>query len=181
MKVGGRGDMRRRDRQVVALVNLVLLVGIGVIATLATELVPSGHAVTSVLTIASAIGVIAILVWSGVGPRRGLVRDLRDADARYRAMVEELPAVLYVADLGAEATWHYVSPRIQELLGYTAAEWQADTSLWMSHIHPDDRQRVLEDEEFDGRRDIGARSVSEYRMRTRDGREVWIRDEGVVI
>jgi diguanylate cyclase (GGDEF)-like protein/PAS domain S-box-containing protein len=180
-KVGGRAEASRRDRQVVALVNLVLLVGIGVIAALATELVPSGHEVTSVLAIASAVGVILILAWSGVGPRRGLVRDLQDADARYRAMVEELPAVLYVADLGADATWHYVSPRIQELLGYTAAEWQADTSLWMSHIHPDDRQQVLEDEEFDGRRDIGARSVSEYRMRTRDGREVWVRDEGVVI
>jgi diguanylate cyclase (GGDEF)-like protein/PAS domain S-box-containing protein len=180
-KVGGRAEARRRDHQVVALVNLVLLVGIGVIAALATELVPSGHEITSVLTIASAIGVIGILAWSGVGPRRGLVRDLKDADARYRAMVEELPAVLYVADLGAEATWHYVSPRIQELLGYTTEEWQADTSLWMSHIHPDDRRQVLEDEEFDGRRDIGARSVSEYRMRTRDGREVWIRDEGVVI
>jgi diguanylate cyclase (GGDEF)-like protein/PAS domain S-box-containing protein len=180
-KVGGRPDATRRDRQVVALVNVALLVGIGVIAALATELVPSGHAVTSIPAIASAIGVAGILVWSGVGPRRGLVHDLRDADARYRAMVEELPAVLYVADFGAEATWHYVGPRIQELLGYSADEWQADPSLWMSHIHPDDRQRVLEDEEFDGRREIGARSVSEYRMRTRDGREVWIRDEGVVI
>ena len=40
---------------------------------------------------------------------------------------------------------------------------------------------VLEDEEFDGHREIGARTVSEYRMRTRDGREVWIRDEGVCI
>jgi diguanylate cyclase (GGDEF)-like protein/PAS domain S-box-containing protein len=180
-KAGERTDTRRRDRQVVALVNVALLVGIGVIAALATEFVPSGHEVTSVLAVASGIGVVGILVWSGVGPRRGLVRDLKDADARYRAMVEDLPAVLYVADLGADATWHYVSPRIQELLGYSAEEWQADTSLWMSHIHPDDRKRVLEDEEFDGRRDIGARSVSEYRMRTRDGREVWVRDEGVVI
>ena len=124
---------------------------------------------------------VAVFVWAGVGPRRALIRDLRDAQASYRAMVEQLPAVLYVADLGADATWHYVSPRIQELLGYSAEEWQADTSLWMSHIHPDDRQQVLEDEEFDGHREIGARSVSEYRMRTRDGREKWIRDEGVVI
>jgi diguanylate cyclase (GGDEF)-like protein/PAS domain S-box-containing protein len=180
-RVGRRADARRRDRPIVALVNVVLLVGIGVIAVLATELAPSGRVATSLLAVASAVGVIGILAWSGVGPRRGLVHDLRDAEARYRAMVEELPAVLYVADLGANPTWHYVSPRIQELLGYSAAEWQADTSLWMSHIHPDDRQKVLEDEEFGGQREIGARSVSEYRMRTRDGREVWIRDEGVVI
>jgi len=176
-----RAQARRRDRQVVLLVGVVLLIALGALALLANELAPSGHEVTSILAAASIAGVVAILAWSGVGPRRGLVRDLEDAEARYRAMVEQLPAVLYVADLGADATWYYVSPRIEELLGYTVAEWQGDTGLWMSHIHPDDRQQVLDDEEFDGHREIGARSVSEYRMRTRSGREVWIRDEGVVI
>jgi diguanylate cyclase (GGDEF)-like protein/PAS domain S-box-containing protein len=181
MTVQDRAQARRRDRQVVLLVGVVLLIALGALALLANELAPSGHEATSILAAASIAGVVAILAWSGVGPRRGLVRDLEDAEARYRGMVEQLPAVLYVADLGADATWHYVSPRIEELLGYTAAEWQGDTGLWMSHIHPDDRQQVLDDEEFDGHRQIGARSVSEYRMRTRGGREVWIRDEGVVI
>ena len=159
----------------------MLLVALAAIAALATTAVPSEHRVLSLLLAGSVAGVIGIVVWSGVGPRRGLVRDLEDAEARYRAMVDELPAVLYVADFGADATWHYVSPRIHDLLGYTAAEWMADSSLWMSHIHPDDRQRVIDDEEFEGRREIGAETVSEYRMRTREGREVWIRDEGVVI
>jgi diguanylate cyclase (GGDEF)-like protein/PAS domain S-box-containing protein len=165
----------------VALVGAALLVALAVIAALATELAPSGHGVISVLGLASVAGVIGILAWSGVGPRRGLVRDLEDADARYRAMVEQLPAVVYVADIGAQATWHYVSPRIVELLGYSADEWLADRSLWMSNMHPDDRQRVIEAEEFGGRRAIGDRSVIEYRMRTRGGREVWIRDEEIVI
>ena len=160
----------------------MLLVALAAIAALASTAVPSDHRVTSLLLLAASVaGVIGIVVWSGVGPRRGLVHDLEDAEARYRAMVDELPAVLYVADFGAQATWHYVSPRIHDLLGYTAAEWMADSSLWMAHIHPDDRKRVIDDEEFNGRREIGAETVSEYRMRTREGREVWIRDEGVVI
>ena len=159
----------------------MLLVALATIAALASTAVPSEHRVTSLLLAASVAGVIGIVVWSGVGPRRGLVHDLEDAEARYRAMVDELPAVLYVADFGAEATWHYVSPRIHDLLGYTAAEWMADSSLWMAHIHPDDRKRVIDDEEFGGLREIGAETVSEYRMRTREGRDVWIRDEGVVI
>ncbi len=142
---------------------------------------PGEHRLTSLLLATGAAALIGILAWSGLGSRRGLVRDLEDAETRYRAMVEQLPAVLYVADFGAEATWHYVSPRIQELLGYSAEEWLADPRLWIAHIHPDDRQRVIEDENFDGRREIGVGNVSEYRMRTRDGREVWIRDEGVVI
>jgi diguanylate cyclase (GGDEF)-like protein/PAS domain S-box-containing protein len=179
--VPARPRARSRDRQVVALVGVVLLIALAAVAILARELLPTGHEVTTILAAASLAGVIGILAWAGIGPRRGLVRDLMDADARYRAMVEQLPAVVYVADIGAQATWHYVSPRIQELLGYTAAEWLADTNLWISLIHPDDRRRVIEAEDFGGRRAIGDRSVIEYRMRTRDAREVWIRDEEIVI
>jgi PAS domain-containing protein len=127
-RVEKRAQARRRDRQVVLLVGVVLLFALGALALLANELAPAGHEATSILAAASIAGVVAILAWSGVGPRRGLVRDLEDAEARYRAMVEQLPAVLYVADLGADATWHYVSPRIEELLGYTVAEWQGDTA-----------------------------------------------------
>ena len=172
---------RRSDRRVVAFVGSALLLILAAIAALGTAMVPSEQRGASGLIAASIAGVIGIVIWSGVGPRRGLVRDLADAEARYRDMVEQLPAILYVADFGADATWYYVSPQIEELLGYTPEEWTADRSLWISHIHPEDRQRVIDDEEFDGRREIGAQTVSEYRMRTRNGREVWIRDEGVVI
>ena len=170
-----------RDRRVAAFVGSVLLLALAEITALWTAAVPTEHRLMSVLLATGVAGLIGVLAWSGIGPRRRLVRDLENAEERYRAMVEQLPAVLYVADFGAEATWHYVSPRIQELLGYSAEEWLADPRLWMAHIHPDDRRRVIEDENFDGRREIGVGNVSEYRMRTRAGREVWIRDEGVVI
>ncbi|MDP9469011.1 MAG: PAS domain S-box protein, partial [Chloroflexota bacterium] len=171
----------RRRRSAAALAGSVFLVSVAATAAIVPPGLIGGHAVASAAAAACAAGVVAIIAWPGIGPRRRLVRQLKAAEERYRAMVEQLPAVLYVADFGAEAIWHYVSPRIHELLGYTAEEWMADPKLWMAHIHPDDRQQVLEDENFDGRRELGAESVSEYRMRTRDGREVWVRDEGVVI
>ncbi|MEO8252002.1 MAG: EAL domain-containing protein [Chloroflexota bacterium] len=174
-------QVRRHRRQIVALIGSLLLVALAGIAAVMSAAEPSEHRISSLLAAASVSGALGFILYSGVGSRRGLARDLEDAEARYQAMVEQLPAVLYMADLGAQATWHYVSPRIHDLLGFTAEEWAADTGLWMEHIHPDDRAQVLEDEEFDGRREIGAQSVSEYRMRRRDGREVWIRDEGVVI
>ena len=158
-----------------------LLVVVAAAAATVTGGNTGGQAIASIVVAACAAGVVAIIAWPAIGPHRRLTRDLKDAEERYRAMVEQLPAVLYVADFGAEATWHYVSPRIQDLLGFSAEEWKADPRLWISHIHPDDRQRVIQEEEFGGRRELGAESVSEYRMRTRDGREVWIRDEGVVM
>ncbi len=169
------------DRQVVALVISVLLLAVAALAAVWTERVPDSREVALLTAGVSSILLVGVFVWAGVGPRRGLIRDLIAADARYRAMVEQLPAVVYVADIGAQATWHYVSPRIQELLGFTVAEWLADTSLWMSLMHPDDRDRVIKAEDFGGQRAIGDRSVIEYRMRRRDGHEVWIRDEEIVI
>jgi len=125
--------------------------------------------------------VVVVVAWHGVRQGSDLSNDLRSAEERFRGMVEQLPAVVYVADIGPQATWHYVSPRIQELLGFTATEWLADKGLWVGQMHPDDRDRVIEAEDFGGQRAIGDRNVIEYRMRRRDGREVWIRDEEIVI
>ena len=79
-------------------------------------------------------------------------------------MVEQLPAVLYAADLAA-ATWHYVSPLIQELLGYSAEEWQADTSLWIATSTPTIASRCSPTRNSTAIARSGPRSVSEYLMR----------------
>jgi diguanylate cyclase (GGDEF)-like protein/PAS domain S-box-containing protein len=90
-------------------------------------------------------------------------------------LVERLPAISYVAEPGAEGRWRYVSPQIEGLLGYSREEWLADPRMWARCIHPDDRARVLEEEE----RNAGT-GGTEYRMVSRDGRVVWVRDEAVL-
>jgi diguanylate cyclase (GGDEF)-like protein/PAS domain S-box-containing protein len=96
-------------------------------------------------------------------------------ERRYRTLVERLPVVSYVAEYGPQGRWTYVSPQIEQMLGYTPAEWTADPSLWASRIHPDDRERVLAEEELCARG--GGPLAIEYRMIARDGRLVWVRDE----
>ena len=44
--------------------------------------------------------------------------------------MERLPAISYVAEPGAEGRWRYVSPQIEELLGYSREEWLADPHMW---------------------------------------------------
>ena len=39
------------------------------------------------------------------------------AEVRYRMLVEQIPAVTYIADFTADAPFLYVSPQIEELLG----------------------------------------------------------------
>ena len=105
--------------------------------------------------------------------------ELRAAEARYRTLVERLPAVTYIAELGAGGPWHYVSPQIESMLGFSPAEWLSDPMNWLNHIHPDDREIALAAEKsFQETHEL---FQAEYRMFARDGRLVWFRDEGVLL
>ena len=105
--------------------------------------------------------------------------ELRAAEARYRTLVERLPAITYVAELGADGPWHYVSPQIETMLGFSPAEWLSDPMNWMNHIHPEDREIALAAEQrFQETHEL---FQSEYRMCARDGRLMWFRDEGVLL
>jgi PAS domain S-box-containing protein len=105
--------------------------------------------------------------------------ELSAAENRYRTLVERLPAVTYVAELGASGPWHYVSPQIESMLGFSSAEWLADSSNWINRIHSEDRGSVLAVEEhFQKHRDL---FQAEYRVFARDGRVLWFRDEAVML
>jgi len=97
----------------------------------------------------------------------------------YRRLVERLPAIVYASELGENGRWRYVSPQVEEILGYTPEEWLADAGLWARLLHPEDRERALSQET---RKTMGNRNPPpvDYRMITRDGRTVWILDEAVL-
>src|SRR4029077_13661144 len=74
--------------------------------------------------------------------------QLRHAEARYRTLVEEIPAVTFMAaldDSAAAIRELYVSPQIESLLGFTQKEWLEDPVLWYRQLHPDDRERWHEE------------------------------------
>ena len=101
-----------------------------------------------------------------------------DADAidRYRALIEEIPALTYVAwadDTGSRA---YVSPQLLAMTGFSPGEWLAEPDMWVRRLHPEDRERVLR--QFREASASGGRFASEYRVLDREGRVMWWRDEG---
>jgi PAS domain S-box-containing protein len=108
-----------------------------------------------------------------------LVAELRDAEGRYRSLVERLPAIVYRAELGIRAPWSYVSPQVETILGFTAREWIANPALWLDSIHPDDRDVAIAAEQLTQR--TGHPLNCEYRMFSKDGRVVLIRDEAVLL
>ncbi|HMJ35824.1 MAG TPA: EAL domain-containing protein [Baekduia sp.] len=120
-----------------------------------------------------------IAVVDDVTERAEALDRLALAEARYRGLVEHVPAVTYVAAWDEHATLTYVSPQIETLLGWPPDAFLADQDLWYRCVHPDDlgRVRAIEVASFAS----GERIDTEFRMRTRDGRELWVRDKEAVI
>jgi diguanylate cyclase (GGDEF)-like protein/PAS domain S-box-containing protein len=138
-----------------------------------------------VRVIARSLG-MGIELLRGVAEERALrrrteteVRVRKQAEADYRNLVERLPAIVYTAEMGEDGRWRYVSPQVEEILGFTPEEWMSDQDLWAKCIHPEDRERALSQE---SERILGDRDPPpvDYRMITRSGAVVWILDEAVL-
>jgi PAS domain S-box-containing protein len=100
---------------------------------------------------------------------------LRRAEARFRTLVEQIPAVTFMAVLGEGKNEVYVSPHIESMLGYTQDEWLADPFLWYWRLHPDDR--AIWNDEFTRGCQTGGPFRAECRFLARDGRTVWVHGE----
>lgn len=110
-----------------------------------------------------------------ITPYKAAGAALREAEARYRTLVEQIPAAVYVDPADALGSPLYVSPRVEALLGYSPEEWLANPTLWRERLHPDDRQRV--ESVFAQARKTGEAASAEYRFLARDGRIVWVLDQ----
>ena len=109
----------------------------------------------------------------------GRDRQAPNADAIYRALVEQIPAVIFMADLDQGIGEAYVSPQIEASLGFSQEEWLEDPIRWYRQIHPDDKQRwsVEAAQMFLS----GTALRSAYRVLARDGRVVWFHCEAKMI
>jgi PAS domain S-box-containing protein len=114
-----------------------------------------------------------------VTEHRRAQQALEASEQRYRALVEQVPAIVYTAALGPEGSWDFVSPHVERMLGYAVHDWTDNASLWVASIHPEDRDGALRDEA--ALAEPGDQLLSEYRMIARDGRVVHVRDEATVI
>jgi PAS domain S-box-containing protein len=124
----------------------------------------------------SLAGTIAVAV--DVSERSRDERAREEAETLYRSLVEQLSAVTYIAELGVEGEWLFVSPQIESLLGYSAREWRANAANWIENVHPEDRHIVLDAEAV---AEGGNPFRAEYRMFRRDGQLIWINDSGSLV
>lgn len=121
----------------------------------------------------------ALLSVDGFAPADAADPQSPTVDARYQTLVEQLPAVVFMAFLDRGTGEAYVSPHIEQLLDFTRQEWLEDPVRWYQHIHPEDKERWSTEAAsllFSGE---PLRSV--YRVLARDGRIVWFHCEAKMV
>jgi len=122
--------------------------------------------------------------WQGVmydiTPLKEAEAHVREAEARFRTVVEHNPAALYIEDLNPDWVGTvYASPVIEGITGYSPHAWTSDPDLWHKIVHPDDLAAVTEAE----RRCIeeGAPFEMDLRLIRPDGSVVWVHDRAVLV
>ncbi|HMP76491.1 MAG TPA: response regulator [Kiritimatiellia bacterium] len=108
--------------------------------------------------------------------RRAAEENLRRSEGRYRELVEEIPAVTYIAALDERRTVYFMSNQINRWLGIDAA---AQRSLWENFTHPEDRGAM--EEVISRALESGSAFTCEYRFQRADGSIIWVRDHAVVV
>jgi len=94
----------------------------------------------------------------------------------------DIPAIVYVWSVARglqDMAEEYISPQIEQVLGFRAEEWQADPDLWVKRLHPEDRDEVMD--ELARSVETGEGFRLEYRMIARDGSVVWLHDVAAVV
>ncbi len=124
---------------------------------------------------------VAALVSIGFLRRRvgARTKDLRATESRLRALVEQVPAIIYTESASEPGKALYVSPQFETLLGHPVEDWLNEKYGWKKCVHPDDLEKVIAEDERTFA--SGEPFCLEYRVVTKNGDVVWVRDEAVLI
>jgi two-component system, cell cycle sensor histidine kinase and response regulator CckA len=122
---------------------------------------------------------MAVVLYDDIGERKRAERERDHAESRYRSLIESLPIVTYINLAEGIADNVYISPQIVEMLGWPSADWEADSHFFATLLHPDDRQRVME--EVVEASETHAQFDSEYRLRHAEGHYVWVHDRSGIV
>lgn len=104
---------------------------------------------------------------------------LREAEIKYQSLVEQTPAVVFLDRANKTETGIYVSPRVEQLTGYSPAEWLSNTTLWDDLVYKADKERISQAFQFS--RENKLQFTEEYRIARKDGGVIWVKEDSNLI
>jgi len=113
------------------------------------------------------------------GSLKNLLASARSSEKKYRSLLENIPITTYINSTDQNALTEYVSPQVEKLVGYSRDDFLNDPEFWKKIIHPEDKERVLGENERTTR--TGEPFEEEYRLVTKDNHLIWVRDEATLV
>jgi two-component system cell cycle sensor histidine kinase/response regulator CckA len=107
-----------------------------------------------------------------------------DVVRQFERLVERIPGIVAYMDVvqphdpGCSIPV-YISPQVEDLLGYPREQWLTDDELWLDVLHPEDAERMIAADEH--ARATLSSLFAEYRMVARDGGVVWVSEKAAVV
>lgn len=96
-----------------------------------------------------------------------------NSNHKIESLINTIDGIVWECD-AKTFEFSFISKKVENILGYTAEEWQSSRTFWEDHIYHKDKERTVSfcfnktaqnlDHDF------------EYRMVAKDGRIVWLRD-----
>lgn len=124
---------------------------------------------------------LSVVITNAIAQSRLLKEQaaLRDTEIKYQTLIEQTPAVVFLSNADDKETGVYVSPRYEELTGFTPTDWYSDPTHWFKTIHTDDQERIRQ--AFVLSHNKGTPFREEYRIVRRDGQVIWIKEDTSLI
>lgn len=119
-----------------------------------------------------------VCVARDISDRLKAERAYSETEAKYKMFIEQVAAVSYIAEVGLHGKWHYVSPQVETILGYTQEEWLTQAENWIVNVSEEDHP-IVEAAEDNFMR--ARRFQAEYRLKRKDGRIIWVSDNAVFV
>jgi PAS domain S-box-containing protein len=137
-----------------------------------------GNRIPVEMTITAMLQGGVVCVARDISERLTAERARTATEAKYRALIEQVAAVSYIAEFGLHGEWLYVSPQVETIFGYTPDEWLAQSDQWTRYVPQEDHPIIQAAEEacFHARR-----FQAEYRIIRKDGQVIWVNDTAVVV
>ena len=114
-----------------------------------------------------------IAIVEDISARKDAQLALLESKQKIKDLIDSIDGIVWEGN-SEDPGITYVSKKSEAILGYSPEEWTSDEMFWRNIIHPDDRDWVVEystnaakfRKPFD----------QEYRMITKSGSTVWVRD-----
>jgi PAS domain S-box-containing protein len=134
-----------------------------------------------VLLIVAAVLFAAMLAWFRT--QKAKIRKLLDESRQMLAHVmSSTPIVHYACRVeGNRFIPTFASPNLKELFGWDPDAMTGDAEWWGSHLHSEDRERIVDGFRLIMLNEGRAKHVCEYRFRHANGHYLWVHDELTVI